>query len=315
VTDNIDKISDKIYSIGLSNAFNNAVREEVATNNSERHKRYHEKNINLDAMDGDGMYVARADSYAFAANARSKRDRFDQRKKKEFRTLITLINSFQSQIEANFNAIDDVMENLNGLIDNILTGISDTQAEVDIMNYDHAHVIDWIESREGNESLEGIQANMSAQRLYKRYCERTGQKLDDSVDYFMIIQSQMTYEENILITRHQERLRELGELYNETIGTADRINSESQSLQSIYHEIQSLDNTQYKADELERIQEQTERLRIEAELIHSELENKIYNDHDEYPVDPKIDEEQKVESSLRLNDIGLSSLGINAPSR
>lgn len=269
-----------------------------------------EKNILLETPDGESSYTTRRDTYASAANERSKQRDLDRSRKRTWQHLLFMINQFNKSIEAGLQEISNVLDDMRKLCEESLEIIDSLNLHIEEMIQDHEFVTGILDQN-GEQDLEDQSQNRHVQKLLDRYTERTGEKVSKD-NLRSILLAQIQFEQSIAMPQLQHKLKLASDLYDDTVSSIESIDGQYSILNSGYQKTTDVNDNDVKLNELESISEEVNDLKTQANSTYQELRNKLDALPRENNNDAEIPGINKNDNTYK--SVNQSTFGMNIPS-
>ena len=269
-----------------------------------------EQNIKLESPDGEGMFTARRDTYAYTANERSKRVRLDRDKKRSWQHLLFMINQLHKSIAADLARISDILDDMRELCGEILEFIDDLDTQIENIQNDHEYVTGILD-QSGKGGLNEHADDPHIQALLKRYEERTGEDVADINDLSVILLAQIGHEQAVTIPRLHHRIEQAGLLYDEATATTQDISNQNDRLKNQCESLAQSQDGEQKLGKMEDLQDQATHLNSQAENKCNDIKAKL----DKLQIDHAMDDKPVLAHQPNNNEkrVELKTFGINIP--
>ena len=231
-----------------------------------------EKNIKVDALDGESSYTPRADTYASAALARSNRERFDRQKRSSWQHLLIMLNQIQESIETNFEDIERILDDIKEVAENTLNDIEVITSKIDNLERDH-EVVNAILIDPKNEDLSTLQNNHHVQNVLNRAEIRTGQTADTADDLLFILRAQINHEQKNVIPELKDKPTWFSEKYDRCMKSFEEISAKQDDLKDQYRDAMDMSDVEEKLDSLTNLKTASEQLKTRSQIDYHILVN------------------------------------------
>jgi len=280
----------------LSLVFNNSSQPDIDNNN-----------IAWQALSDTPSLIVPNTHYASSNQERIRK----QKKEEEFDYLLFFLQAIQTleeNIEAKIKLIRDHLDKFYVLGGDILDQISKLRDKIDNIEISHVAALKDLELNSLNGKDISEVNDKTITEIYDRY-ESRGLSTNRALS--QIISDQIEYEQSVYIPLLLKQRSKLGNIYNQTIAYAEKLNNQLSDAELEYKELADMEVSDLKLMELEKLDKTLEEIDQQASEVYQEFEKErttletqiekgVSNDENTTP-------KEKQETSISPN---LSSFGL-----